>query len=131
MASVCTNLIQSPCQILCPVLMRNIPISRMILEKLGLRIPGIFHAFVCVNVLLAAVHATDEAEFEGVDTASKDVESVSACIHQVEFGQDSDCAAALRIDCTREFEGIGVSEVDVGRRDCENYAALIVSFHED
>ena len=105
--------------------MRNIPICRMVFEELCLRFSGILHTFFCIDILLAAVYTPNEAEFEGIDTSSEDIESVSTCIHQVQFGQDTNGATSLRIYCTCKFEGIGVGEVNVGGGYGQNDAVVI------
>lgn len=64
------HLVQSLRQILCPILMGNIPIGRVVLEELTFAFPSIAHALPRVNVLLTATDDTDETEFKGVDTTS-------------------------------------------------------------
>lgn len=57
----------------------------MIFKEFSFRISGIFHAFLCIDVLLATIDTTDETKLEWVDTSSEDIKSVGASIHQIQF----------------------------------------------
>jgi len=64
----------------------NIPVRRMVFEKLRLVVERILHALFRVDVLLATVDDTDETEFKRVNASGEDLKRVGAGIHEVEFG---------------------------------------------
>ncbi len=80
------------------------------------------HRDVAVDVLLGTVDDTDETELERVDTTSENIESVSALVHQVELGQDTDGASTLRIHGASELETVRVGKIDIRRADSEDDA---------
>ena len=106
--------VESLCEVFCPASMRQIPINRMISEKLFLFRPGILHWQVVGYILLTSVDHTDKTEFEGISSASQYLKSVCTRIHQVEFGEDAKSAKSTRVDRTSEFEGVRVGKVDIG-----------------
>lgn len=97
--------------------MRNIPVRRMVLEKLCLALVGVFHIFVDIDILLRAVYYADKAELKGVDTAGEHIEGICALVHEVELREHADGPSALGVDRPGEFERFGVGEVDIGARD--------------
>ena len=86
------------------VLMRKISISGMVLEEFGLRVKSILHGLFDVDILLTAVHDTNEPKLERVDTTSENISGVGSCIHQIKFGQNADGTFAVWINRAREFE---------------------------
>ena len=86
------------------IFMRNIPIRRMTTEKLILAFQRVRQTFLSVDVLLASVNNTDEAKFERINAASEDIKRIGAGIHEVEFGEDSNGSAALRVDGAGKFK---------------------------
>lgn len=81
-----------------PIFMRNIPVRRMLHEELRLTVQRILHALLHVDILLTTVDDTDEAELEWIHATGKDVRSIRARIHQVQFGQDTDSSSPLWVD---------------------------------
>jgi hypothetical protein len=77
---------------------------------------------------LTPVHNADEPKLELIHTSGEDVEGVGPCVHQIEFGEDTDCSTALRVDRAGEFKGFGVGEVDVGPGDSEDNALKELSY---
>jgi len=100
--------------------MSDVPVYRVVLEEILLLLPCILHGYVRDNVLLTAVHDTDESELERIGTAGKNVESVGASVHEVEFCQNTQCSQTSRVDGARELEGVRVGEVDIRRRNSED-----------
>jgi hypothetical protein len=80
------------------------------------------HGQALVDILLAPVDDSDEAELERVDATGEDVGSVRAGVHKVELGEDADRSEASRVDRAGKFEGVGVGKVDVGGGDGEDDA---------
>ncbi|RUS20841.1 hypothetical protein BC937DRAFT_94231 [Endogone sp. FLAS-F59071] len=68
----------------------------MLLEKIRLSLESIVHGFTGEDVLLRTVDDANEAKLEGVGATREDVESVSASVHEIEFGEDTDRATALK-----------------------------------
>ena len=83
--------------------------------KFCFRLQSLLHGLFDVDILLTAVHDTDEPKLERVDAASENISSVRSCIHQIEFGQNADGSFALWVDQTSEFERVGVGEIDICR----------------
>jgi hypothetical protein len=100
-------------EVLCPVLVRDIPKLHIVLEKLGFALKRVRHAVLRVDVPLRAVHDAEEAELQRVHPSREYVERVRARIHQVQLRQDADCPSPLRVYGPRELERIRVREVDV------------------
>ena len=84
--------------------MCNIPIRRVRTEELHLLINRVFEWFVRIDILLTAIHDTNESQFQWVDAPGEDVERVRSCVHEVDLGENPDGATTLRVDLTREFE---------------------------
>ena len=104
--------------------MRNIPIRRMVLEEVIFALPRILQGLLRIDVLLAAVDHTDEAEFEGVHAPRKDVQRVRASVHDIKLSKHANGTPPLRVDGARELEGVGVGEVSVGGGDGEDYTRV-------
>lgn len=119
------HLVQRLCEILGTILVRNIPVRGVALEELCFMVESVAQAFVRVDVLLAAVNDTDESELEGVDTAGEDVQGVGACVHQVEFREDTNCSAALWVHGACKLQGLRVRQVDVGGGNGEDDAVWV------
>ena len=115
-------MVQSLFQILRPVLVCKISICRVAFEKICFRLQSLLHGLFDIDILLTAVHDTDESKLERIDAASENVSSVRSCIHQIKFGQNADGSFALWIDRTSEFERIGVGEIDIRSRYSKNNA---------
>lgn len=60
---------------------------------------------------MRARHDTNVAKFKRVNLALDDVYAVSAFVHQIDLGKNSDCAFTLRIDPTSKLKCIRVSQV--------------------
>jgi hypothetical protein len=106
-----------------PIPVRDIPILRMALEKLGLALERVGHALVSVDVALRAVHDADEAQLERVHATREYVERVRTRVHKVELRQDADRPPALGVNGPREFERFRVGKIDICGRDGEDDAA--------
>ena len=70
-----------------------------------------------LDVLLGAADHADVAKLKRVDLALDDVDTVGALVHQINLGQNTNCAIALWVDSSSEFEGVRVGQVLVRRRD--------------
>jgi len=101
--------------------MCKISIRRVVFEKFCFRLQSLLHWLFDVDILLTAVHDTDEPKLERVDAASENVSSVRSCIHQIKFGQNADGSFALWVDRTSEFERVGVGEIDICGRYGKNH----------
>ena len=98
----------------CATSVCNVPIPWVRLEVLFFGSKGICHSLVLLYVCLAAVDNTNKAELEQVDATSQDVERVCALVHQVELGEYTNRATALRIDRASKLERFRVGEIDIG-----------------
>lgn len=116
------DLVEGLCEVLCAVLVGDVPVGGVGAEELGLGVEGVGEGLVGVDVGLGAVDDADEAELERVDAAGEDVEGVGAGVHEVELGEDADGAPALGVDGAGELEGFGIGEVDVCGGDGEDHA---------
>ena len=114
-------MVQGLFQVLRPVLVCKISIRRVAFEKICFRLQSLLHGLFDVDILLTAVHDTDESKLERVDAASENVSSVRSCIHQIKLGQNADGSFALWIDRTSEFERVGVGEIDIRGRYGKNH----------
>ena len=101
-----TYLIQSFCQVFSPILVRNITVSMMIVEKLRFALQRVAHAFFGVDVLLTAIDDTDEAQLQWIYTSSEDIQCICTCIHEVELSEYTNCAPALWIDGTGKLKRV-------------------------
>ena len=97
-------MIQGFRQVFGSIFVRNITVSRMILEELCFAFQRVAHAFFGVDVLLTAVDDADEAQLQWIYTPSEDIQRVCAGIHKVKFCEYTNCALALWIDGTGELE---------------------------
>jgi hypothetical protein len=113
-------MVQGLGQKLGPASVGNVAVHWVVLEKVLFLLPRFFHGQVGHDVLLAAVDDADKAEFERVRPACQDVEGVGAGIHQIELCQHAESPQTSRVDRASQLEGIGIGEVDVGGRYCEN-----------
>ena len=116
-------MVQGLFQVLRPVLVCKISIRRVAFEKICFRLQSLLHGLFDVDVLLTAIHDTDESKLERVDAASENVSSVRSCIHQIKFGQYADGSFALWIDRASEFERVRVGEIDIRSGYGKNHTA--------
>jgi hypothetical protein len=87
----------------------------VVLEEFVLSFQGIIHGLVALDILLGAVHHTNEAKFQRVHSAGQNVESIGAVVHQVELGEDADGPPAERIHMSGKLQSLRVDEIDIGR----------------
>lgn len=78
--------------------MGNIAIRGVVLEKLCLCVPRVLHALFRIDILLAAIDTADEAKLEGVYATGQDIQRIGARVHKIKFRENTDRAAALRVD---------------------------------
>ena len=88
---------------MCPVLVSNVPVRRMRSKELRFAVQCLLQPFAGVDVLLGTIHDTDKSQFQRINATRQDVKSVSACIHQIEFGENADSPSALGVYLPREF----------------------------
>lgn len=98
----------------------DVAVDCVILEKVFFLLPSVLHRHVRDDILLTSVNDTDEAKFERVSTASKDIEGIGSGVHQVKLGEDTESSQSPRIDRASEFERVRVGEIDICRRDSKN-----------
>lgn len=99
-----TCLVECLCQVLGTLLMRNIPIGRMVHEEFLLVFQCRGHRFLRIDILLAPIHDTNEPEFERICPSGQDIISVCSCIHEVKLGEDPDGPTALGIHGTSKLQ---------------------------
>jgi hypothetical protein len=98
----------------------NVSVGRVMLEELGFSLESLSHGLVALNILLGAVHNTNEAKLEGVNAARENVECIGTMVHKINLGQNTNCASTEGIDMAGKFESFGVDEIDVGWGDSED-----------
>lgn len=86
----------------------------MLGEELLLLAAGVFHRQVQVDVLLRTVHHANEPELERVCPTRKNVEGVSASVHEVELGEHTERAKTTGVNRASQLERVRVGQVDVG-----------------
>mmetsp|Transcript_123882 Transcript_123882/g.214766 ORF Transcript_123882/g.214766 Transcript_123882/m.214766 type:complete len:343 (-) Transcript_123882:169-1197(-) len=109
----------------CPHAGGNPAVGLVALEELLLRLEGSLDVLVGVDVLLAAVHHTNVAPLQGHHLPHEDVHCIRAPVHQVQFGQHAKGAVPSRVHVLRNLDGIGVRQVLVRSRHCEDDAILL------
>ena len=86
--------------------MGNVPVGRVVAEKLCFTFQRVLQTLPAVDVLLAPVDDTDESELEWVDASGEDIKGVGASVHEVEFGENAYGPSTLRVNTAGEFERI-------------------------
>lgn len=76
--------------------------------------------------MLTTVYDADKPKLERVDATSEDISGIGSCIHQIKFGKNTDGTFAVWIDRARQFEGVGVGEIDICGGYGENHAAKVI-----
>lgn len=109
--------VEALCKVLSAAASGHVPVSGMHSEKLPLGSKCIGQGLVPLNVLLRAVDDADEAQFQGVDAARENVESVCSVIHEIQLGEDTDGSLSHGVDMTGELQCLGVDQVLVSGRD--------------
>lgn len=98
----------------------DIPVGRVMFEEILLGLNSFVHRFPPLDVLLRAIHCTNEAQLQGVDATRKDVQSVRAMIHKINLGEHTNGTSAQGIDMAGKFQGLGIDKVNVGGGDSQN-----------
>ena len=98
-----TNLIQASGKIFGAIFVRNVSISRMIPEELGLGFQGVGHCLVQINVLLTTVNNTNKAQFQGINASSEYIKRIGTSIHKVKFCEHANGATTLRVYRASKF----------------------------
>lgn len=78
--------------------MRNIPIHRVVLEKLLLLPPRILHWYLGHDILLTPVDDTNKAEFEGIGPAGENVQGICPGVHEVELCENAERTETSGVD---------------------------------
>lgn len=108
--------IESLCQKLRSTTVRHIPISGMVPEKLLFRLQRLSQWLAALNVLLRSIDNANEAQFQGVNPTSENIQSVCTMVHEVQFGQHTNRPPSHGIYLAGEFQSLGVDKINVGRR---------------
>ena len=80
--------------------MGNVAVCRSLSEEGLLTLQCFFQAFTAGDILLTPVDDPDEAEFQRIDTAGENFQSICAVVHKVELREHSDCPFSGRIHLT-------------------------------
>ena len=108
-----TCLVERFCQVLGTLLVRDIPIGRVVGEEFLLTVQRSGQGFLRINVLLTPIHDTNEPELERVCSPGQDIIGVSSRIHEIELGEDSDSPTTLRVYGPGKFQRLRVRKVDI------------------
>lgn len=87
-------------------------------KELLLGLESINQRLIPLDILLRPVDYSNESKFQRVDSPGEDFQSIGTVVHQIQFGQHTDCPLALRINLTGKLKSLRVHKVDIGWRDC-------------
>lgn len=110
--------------------MREVTVHRVILEEILLFPTSVVHRHILHDVLLAAVDDADKAEFERIGPASKHVERVGACVHEVQLGEHTERPQSAGVDRPRQLQRVRVGQVHIRRRHSQDHPAWISTIPE-
>jgi len=97
----------------------------VILEIIFLTGKSLLYGFVRLDVFLRSALHTDVSVFQLDSFVLKDIQATCSLVHDVDFGEDSECSMTVLVIFSRKLERIGYGKVLVDGDNAENDAHAV------